>query len=151
LNHPERTKVTLAPVDHTNWFECAQLEVTEEQKCLIPVPNVYWLAESAYCGYTPLAIYADQEVVGLAVYAADPDSGDYWIMAYMIDHRYQNQGYGRAGMTELIHFMKEKHHCTKIVLGHRPGNERAACLYASLGFLEVNRTDKEIIRELILS
>jgi diamine N-acetyltransferase len=68
-----------------------------------------------------------------------------------VDQRYQKQGYGRAGMEELIHYMKEKHRCVRIVLGHRPDNERAARLYASLGFLEVDRTEGEIIRELKLS
>ncbi|MCR2805931.1 GNAT family N-acetyltransferase [Paenibacillus soyae] len=143
-----RPAVELRPVDAGNWYACTQIEVTEEQKNIFPVPLVYWLAESAYCGMTPLAIYAASRLVGLAVYAADPDDGSYWVMAFVIDRRYQSLGLGRAAMEELLRHMKEKHGCDRIRLGHRPENERAARLYASLDFREIERNDREIVREL---
>lgn len=145
-----RPAVTLKPIDQSNWYACTQLEVTDEQKAVFPVPAVYWLAESAYCGFTPLAVYAGEQMAGFAVYAVDPDDGSYWIMAYMIDHKFQHGGVGRSGMEELVRCMHEKHGCDKIVLGHRPENERASRLYASLGFEEVCRKDGEVIRELRL-
>ncbi|MDQ6421261.1 GNAT family N-acetyltransferase [Paenibacillus sp. LHD-117] len=143
-----RPTVELRPIDQSNWYACTQLEVTDEQKNVFPVPTVYWLAESAYCRFTPLAIYTGEQLAGFAVYAIDPDDGSYWIMAYMIDQNFQHRGLGRSGMEELVHYMKEKHDCDKIVLGHRPENERAADLYASLGFVEVNRSEREVVREL---
>lgn len=142
-----RPTIELRPIDQSNWHACTQLEVTNEQKRVFPAPAVYWLAESAYCGYTPLAMYTDQQLVGFAVYAIDPGDESYWIMAFMIDHRFQHRGLGRSGMEELIHYIKEKHACNKIVLGHRPENKRASDLYASLGFEQVSRDEREIIRE----
>jgi len=139
--------VTLKPIDQNNWYACTQLEVTDEQKSVFPVPSVYWLAESAYCGFTPLAIYNGEQLVGFSVYAVDPDDGSHWIMAFMIDQKYQHNGLGRSGMKELIGYINEKHACDKIVLGHRPNNLQAADLYASLGFKEVSRSDHEVIRE----
>lgn len=100
--HETQPMVSLQRVDETNWHHCTQLEVTEEQKKIFPVEVVYWLAESAYCGYTPLALYAGEQLVGFAVYAVDPDDGSYWIMAYMIDRRYQRRGVGYSGMKALI-------------------------------------------------
>jgi len=146
-----RPALELRPIDQSNWYDCTQLEVTDEQKQVFPVSVVYWLAESAYCGYTPLAMYTDEQLVGFAVYAVDPDDGSYWIMAFMIDRHFQHRGLGRPGMKELIRYMKEKHACNKIVLGHRPENQRAADLYASLGFIEVGRDGTEVIRELRFS
>lgn len=140
--------VELRPVDANNWYDCSELEVTEEQRGVFPVSIVYWLAESAYCGFTPLAVYASEELVGFAAYAVDPDDGSYWIMAFMIDGDHQGRGFGRAGMKELIRLIRETHGCDRIRLGHRPGNEAAARLYASLGFEEVDADDREIIREL---
>lgn len=145
-----RPAVKLAPIDHNNWYACSLLEVTDEQKIVFPVPAVYWLAESAYCGFTPLAIYAGEQLIGFTVYAVDPDDEVYWIMAYMIDRRYQNKRFGKAGMIELIQHMREKHGCSSIVLGHRHENERAARLYASLGFHIVDQNEQEIIRKLNL-
>lgn len=140
--------IELRPIDQNNWYACTQLEVTNEQSKVFPVPAVYWLAESAYCGYTSLAMYVDEQLVGFTVYAIDPDDGNYWIMAYMIDHKFQHKGFGRSGMKELIRYIKEKHNCNKIVLGHRSENQRASNLYVSLGFIEVSRDEREVIREL---
>lgn len=117
-----RLTVELRPVDQSNWYACTQLEVAEEQKNVFPVPVVYWLAESAYCGFTPLAMYTGEQLVGFAVCAIDPEDGSNWIMAYMIDHKFQHRGLGRSGMEELIRYIKKKHSCDKIVLGHRIEN-----------------------------
>lgn len=145
--HPH---IALKTITENNWYACTQLEVSNEQKTVFPVPVVYWLAESAYCGMTPLALYADEELVGFSVYAVDPEDGSYWIMAYMIDQKYQNRGFGRTGMDALIRTIKAEHHCDKIVIGHRIENERASNLYTSLGFVEVSRDEVEVIRELIV-
>lgn len=144
-----RPSASLRPVDAGNWYACAQLEVTDEQRHVFPIPPVYWLAESAYCGMSPMAIYAAEQLAGLAVYTVDPDDGCYWIMAFMIDQRFQSLGLGCAGMVELIRYLKEKHGCDRILLGHRPENERAARLYAALGFQEIDLDGREIVRELL--
>lgn len=150
IRAPFRPTVELKPVDADNWYDCTQLQVAKEQTSVFPVQPVYWLAESAYCGFTPLALYTNQQLVGLAVYATDPDDGSYWIMAFMIDRQFQGRGLGRSGIEALVRYMKEKHNCGKIVLGHRPENERAAGLYASLGFVEIDRSQREVIRELTI-
>ncbi|MFC3746602.1 GNAT family N-acetyltransferase [Paenibacillus sp. GCM10012306] len=141
-------EVRLRPIDQSNWYACTQLEVTAEQKEVFPVPAIYWLAESAYCGFTPLAIYAGEQLVGLTVYAVDPEDGAYWIMAYMIHHKFQQRGLGLAGMKSLLRTIQEKHACDKIMLGHRMENEVASRMYASLGFAEISRNEDEVIREL---
>lgn len=145
--HPH---MVLKAINENNWYACTQLEVSNEQKAVFPVPVVYWLAESAYCGMTPLALYADDELVGFSVYAVDPEDGSYWIMAFMIDQKYQNRGFGRTGMDALIRTIKAEHHCDTIVIGHRIENECASNLYTSLGFVEVSRDEVEVIRELVL-
>ncbi|RXZ78856.1 GNAT family N-acetyltransferase [Paenibacillaceae bacterium] len=149
-NNMAQGQIKLTPIDHNNWYACTQLEVIEEQRSVFPVPVVYWLAESAYCGFTPLAIYNGEQLVGLTVYAVDPDDGNYWIMAYMIDRSHQRKGLGRLGMQELIRHLADQHGCDQIILGHRPDNVQAARLYASLGFEEIDRSGHEIIRKLKL-
>lgn len=142
--------ISLRKIDENNWYAVTQINVSEEQKAIFPVSAVYWLAEAAYCGMTPLALYEDQELVGLSVYAVDPEDGSYWIMAYMIDEKYQGRGFGRTGMLALIHHLETEHHCEKIKIGHRIDNERASKMYSSLGFVEVDRDEQEVIRELIV-
>jgi len=147
---PQDRRVHLRPFDQSNWYDCAELKVSEEQQNVFPVPAVYWLAESAYCGFTPLALYRSEQLVGLAIYAVDPEDGSYWIMAYLIDHRHQRNGYGLWGMKALISHIREKHGCDTIVLAHRIENRQAARLYDSAGFVEVSRDEHEVRRELRL-
>lgn len=144
-------KIELRPIDQANWYACTQLEVTDDQKNAFPVPIVYWLSESAYCGFTPLALYSEEQLIGFSAYAVDPTDGSYYIMAFMIDRKFQSHGLGRLGLRELIRYIKEKHNCDKIMLVHRLENERASNLYVSLGFQEVNRDEREVTRELRLS
>lgn len=151
LPNPQGRKVHIRPVDQTNWYDCTELQVTKEQQNVFPVPAVYWLAESAYCGFTPLALYHFEQLVGLAIYAVDPEDGSYWIMAYFIDHQHQRKGYGLSGMRMLIHYIREKHGCDTIILGHRVENWQAAKLYDAAGFVEVSRDEHEVRRELRLA
>lgn len=137
--------IELRSVNQDNWYACTQLEISNEQQSVFPVPAVYWLAESAYCGFTPLAIFAEGELAGLSVFAVDPIDGSCWIMAFMIDRKHQNKGIGRAGMEELLRYIRKEHGFDQIILGHRPENERASHLYASLGFTEINRNEREVI------
>jgi diamine N-acetyltransferase len=139
--------ITIKKITADNWYTCTLLESTEEQRVLFPAPAVFWLAETAYCGMNALALYAEKNIVGFAVYAIDPEDEHYWIMAFMIDRRYQSKGYGRLGMQELVKHIHNEHQCEVIRLGHRPNNERAAHLYASLGFTEINQTEYEVIRQ----
>ncbi|MFF2885880.1 GNAT family N-acetyltransferase [Paenibacillus sp. NPDC057967] len=148
---PQDREIHIRPVDQTNWYDCAGLKVTEEQQSVFPVPAVYWLAESAFCGFNPLALYHSEQLVGLAVYAVDPEDGSYWIMAYLIDHRHQQKGYGLSGIKTLIGHIREKHGCDAIVLGHRIENRQAAKLYDAAGFVEVSRDRHEVRRELRLA
>ncbi|WP_394189004.1 GNAT family N-acetyltransferase [Paenisporosarcina quisquiliarum] len=139
--------VTLREVDKSNWLECTQLEVGEGQKATFPVPVVYWIAESKVdSSFVPMAIYADDLLVGFLVYGVDPDDGEYWLIALLIDQKYQRQGLGRATIRELIRHLQSEYGCTKLTLGHRPDNGEAEALYVSLGFNVVVRTESEIIR-----
>ncbi|KKC49992.1 GNAT family acetyltransferase [Paenibacillus sp. D9] len=142
-----RPTVELRPIDSTNWHACTRLEVTDEQKDVFPVPAVYWLAESAYCGFTPLAMYTDEQLAGFAVYAVDPADGSCWIMAFMLDRKFQGRGLGRSGMKELMRYIEDKQWGGTIKLGHRCDNMRASRLYASLGFAEISRDEREVVRE----
>lgn len=144
----DQLNIQLKQVDADNWYECTRLTVTKEQKRHFPVSAVYWLAESAYCGFYPLAIYDDEQLAGLAIYAQDPEDGSYWIMAFMIDKAHQNRGIGKNAMRAVIEHMRKEHNLEHITIGHRHGNEVAARLYEGLGFLEVERNRREVIRRL---
>lgn len=141
--------VTLREVDRSNWLECTQLRVSEQQKVTFPVPVVYWIAESKVdTSFVPMAVYADDLLVGFLVYGVDPDDGEYWLIALLIDHKYQRKGLARVAIQELIRHLQMGYGCKKLTLGHRPGNREAEALYVSLGFKEIDHTESEVIRSL---
>jgi diamine N-acetyltransferase len=143
--------VKIKEVDKSNWFECTQLEVSDRQKATFPCPVVYWIAESKVePSFVPMAIYAGDLLVGFLVYGLDPDDGEYWLIALLIDQKSQRRGFARAAIQELIRYLKEEHECKKITLGHRLENREAQALYTSLGFKKVGETDTEVIQSLML-
>lgn len=88
--------------------------------------------------------------MGFVLYSRDPEDGEYWIMAMMIDRRFQRRGLGRATVRAAVEWMRQWHDCRRIYLGHRPQNDVAANLYESLGFRECGRSEAEVIRCLSL-
>jgi diamine N-acetyltransferase len=100
--------------------------------------------------WTPYAIYADAEVVGLVALAYAPDSQDnYWIYHFFIDRAQQGNGYGKAAFNRFIQLIQERHsRCRQINLTVHPENATARRLYAGLGFQPDGR---ELWGELVYS
>src|SRR4051812_18357178 len=90
--------ITFRPVTWQNFSAVVGLTVTPEQVDFVS-SNLYSIAE-AYLEptWTPLAIYARDELVGFAMFGRDEESGRWWIMRYMIDAQHQGKGYGTAAL-----------------------------------------------------
>lgn len=145
--------VTLRQIDETNWEDVVDLELTESQEPFV-ASNAYLLAEAAYDKHcAPLAIYADDEVVGFIMYACMAEDGkpdDYIICRLMVDKRYQNQGYGRQGLGQTIKRISSLPNSKKIQICYKPDNAVAKDFYASFGFVEVGLDDEgEMIAEML--
>ncbi|MGO4729697.1 GNAT family N-acetyltransferase [Paenibacillus sp. 2KB_22] len=142
--------IHLKRVSVDNWYACTQLEVSEEQKKSFPAPVVYWIAESKVVeDFQPMAIYFDSDLVGFTVYSEKADHEDnYWLLALMIDSKYQGRGYGREALKKLIDLMQESLKCKRIMIGHRLENDIAGKLYESFGFHRVSEglIDGEVVR-----
>jgi diamine N-acetyltransferase len=138
--------VSLRPITTENWRDVVRLKTTEVQKDYV-ASNVYSIAQSKIepeC--VPLAIYADESVVGFAMYALDQDDGNYWIYRLMIDAYHQGQGHGRAALRELVSLLREFPGCDKIMISVVPENEVAFELYRSEGFVETGQlVDDEVV------
>ena len=40
--------IYLVELDNENWLETANLSVSEKQKEIFPIPNIYWIGISRY-------------------------------------------------------------------------------------------------------
>jgi diamine N-acetyltransferase len=137
---------TLRNVTRENWQAIARLEVAPDQQHFV-APNAYSLAEAAYePGLTPVAIYADETLIGFALYTHEPFQGEWTftrapyqgelgILRMMIDKQNQSKGYGRQAMQALIEQMRQLPGGHAIILNFAPANQGARRLYESLGFV----------------
>jgi diamine N-acetyltransferase len=126
--------ITFTPVTRVNFSAVVELTVTPEQVDFVS-PNLYSLAEASIePSWTPLAIYAGDDLVGFALFGRDDETGRWWIMRYMIDAQHQGRGYGTAALPMLIDLIVERHSCGEIFLGYDPDNVVAERLYARMGF-----------------
>jgi diamine N-acetyltransferase len=132
----------LQPVTWENFSAVIALTVTPDQAEFV-APNVRSIAE-AYLEptWTPLAIYAGDELVGFALFGRDDETGRWWLMRYMIDAKHQGKGYGTAALPVLIDLMVDRHDCGEIYLDYSPGNDVAERLYARVGFAPTSESEE---------
>jgi diamine N-acetyltransferase len=103
------------------------------------------------------AIYADETPVGF-VMLYDPtrastserrDSVFLW--RFMIDHRHQRRGYGRAAMQRILDHARALPGISNVRLSYVPGNNATAIFYHGLGFIETGEVDEgELVMSLSL-
>jgi diamine N-acetyltransferase len=108
MSAPSRNSVlTYREVTEHNWRAVANLSLKDGQKGNLAA-NVWSLAGAAYSEDAWVrTIYADETLVGMLMLATwDPDEA-YYIWRFMIDDRYQNQGYSRRGIEYAIAHIRQ--------------------------------------------
>ena len=150
--------ITLEKITYKNYIKVIWgLKVSPKQKNFV-ASNMCSLAE-AYVAITngcvalPFAIYKGKKPIGFLMigYGANEDDFEgedpafiemakksYCLWRFMIDKRYQGNGYGRRAMEVALDYIKT-FPCGKADtcwLSYEPENEVAKKLYASFGFIE---------------
>ena len=141
--------IHFAPVTRDNYRECMRLGVADSQIRFV-APNAKSLAE-AYVYYDtsrPFVIYCADQMVGFVLLRDLPDLGCYYISQFMIDQRYQRQGYGKQAMLLLIDMLKKEGRFPCIHLCFTESNEGAKRFYEGLGFTPFDVDADEIIMAL---
>ena len=144
--------IILEELNVDNWLETMELSVSEEQKNVFPIPNIYWVGISRYEEKTTLyAIKNDETIVGLIGIGYDEDGVSGYINPLMIDEKYQGNGYSKAAMKSAIEKLKNDYKVSEIHIGHRKTNVAAGKLYESLGFVIFNEDETDYFRSLDLN
>lgn len=145
--------ITFKPITPDNLRAVVKLAPAPGQEQHIE-PNVYSFVESAYItAYKPLAIYADDTLVGFLMYYCEAGAGWYWLDRFMIDGQHQRKGYGRAALQAFLEMVKVFPDCNGVGLTFIPGNTVAEKLYTEAGFVRTGETDEngEIIMKLAVT
>ncbi len=141
----DKARVNLFPVDETNWRDVAKIEVETHQRNFVAQP-LYYLA---LCNYgkiwNPIAICAENRIIGMLMWAKDPSDGSCWLGGITIDKQYQGLGYGRGAVLKVIDQLAEEQGFTEFALSYHPLNETARELYRSLHFMPTGEMEEEEI------
>ena len=138
-------EVSLRPIDAENWRAVAELRVLPEQERFVGAPTYYLcLCQYSPNGWQPLAIYANDEVIGMMMWAVDPADGACWFGGILIDQQWQRQGYGRRAIDAAMTYLKRRYGYAHFALSYQPTNP-AKALYHSLGFVEQDEWEGEEI------
>ena len=148
--------IALRKVDCGNVWELVKLSVAENQRNFVAT-NTESILE-AYCTITaggvamPFGIYDDDLPVGFAMIGYGCDDWEdapqiaqknYSLWRFMIDQRFQGQGFGKAALKAVLEFIRSdpcgKAECC--FLSYEPENAAAKTLYHSFGFLENGEMD----------
>ena len=144
--------IMLEELNVDNWLEVMELTVSEEQKVIFPISNVYWVGISRYEEKTTLyAIKNDELYVGMVGIGYDEDGVSEYINPMMIDEKHQGKGYSKEAMLLAIEKLKSEYKVSEIHLGHRKNNMKAGKLYESLGFIIIDEDEMDYFRKLDLN
>ena len=127
--------VSLKPVTRKNLEEVLELRVNEDQEKYVisnaeSLSRAYVYSETAY----PFAVYDDDTIVGFIMMGYYEVKNYYTLWEFMIDHKYQNKGFGRQALKLGLDFVRDEFGPVDIYTGVTPGNTVAKKLYESVGF-----------------
>lgn len=140
--------ITLIPVTKENWRKAVFLTTDPERK--FPLEE-QWLANNAFSllqtVYDPdwdCRLIQDGELaVGFVFYGYSREDGYYMLCRFMIDERYQGQGYGKRTLPLVVDLIRKQYGCQDVYLSVHDDNVRAVKLYMDFGFERTERMDAE--------
>jgi diamine N-acetyltransferase len=129
-------EITLRAITRENYHECLRLRVAPEQETFV-ASNATSLAESKFePELVPLAIYADERMVGFIMYGYIAEDGAHWIHRLMLDRTVQGRGYGRSALRMALERLRALPECRAIAISWDPHNQVAERLYLQEGFIK---------------
>lgn len=136
-------KIEIKAIDRTNYTECIELKVGEDQKGFV-ASNIFSLVQAAYePDFYPLAVYADGKMVGFILYDWDTELNGWSMSRFMVDEKYQNKGIGTKTLAAFIQFFINKHGHLPLYTSAKLDNDTAIALYENFGFEKKERFQYE--------
>lgn len=130
----EKSVVTLREITKDTVRDILRLKVKPEQDDFV-APNAVSLAEALFeerAWYR--AVYADETPVGFVMLFDNDEKPFYYLWRFMIDGRYQGNGYGRAALLLVIDYVETRPNATELQLSYVPEPGSPEKFYEKLGF-----------------
>ena len=141
-------ELKLVPVTSDNWRKAVFLTTDPQRNITL---DEQWITCNAYsmlqCIYDDewdcrLLMDADK-AVGFVFYGMMPDEDKAYLCRYMIDVKYQNQGYGKAFLPLVLDLIRTQYNREDVYTSVHDENPHAKYLYESFGFWRTEEMDGE--------
>lgn len=129
------SSVSLVEITADNLRPVMSLKVSEAQDGYV-APNPVSIAQYHYADDAWMrAIYADDVPVGFVLLSQKGDPPRYYLWRYMVDARYQGNGFGMRALELVIEYVRERRG-TELFLSFVPGPDGPRDFYTKAGFVE---------------
>lgn len=95
----------------------------------------------------PYAVKSGQKVVGFVLLSIQEDKS-YFVWRLLIDSHYQNRGYGKEVIRQVIDLARENSSCHTVTMNYVIGNHKMRYILEKFGFQSVGMIGQEIKMEL---
>ncbi|GFO79895.1 MULTISPECIES: N-acetyltransferase [Lactococcus] len=127
-------EITLRKVTDKNYQAISDLSVDQSQNLWV-APNSKTLLQAAYePELNVMAIYQEENPVGLLLYDYDTDMGGWTLSRFMIDKHHQHKGIGRIALNKFLIFFHNEYPIEKLYTSAETDNLPAQTLYEQFGF-----------------
>ncbi|NNF68300.1 MAG: GNAT family N-acetyltransferase [Acidimicrobiia bacterium] len=131
--------ISLQPITDDNLRPIMGLDVSAEQQQFV-APNSISIAEACFADEVWMrGIFAGDTPVGFVLLSERRSTTRYYLWRFMIDHKHQGRGYGRAAMTQAIDYVRTLPNATEMFLSYVPAEGGPRDFYAGLGFVDTGR------------
>ncbi|HEL1761815.1 TPA: GNAT family N-acetyltransferase [Streptococcus suis] len=96
----------------------------------------------------PYAVKSGQLTVGFLLLSYQPMENSYYIWRLLIDQKYQNQGFGKEVIRQVLRRARDDPQCHKVTVNYVIGNHKMRYILEKLGFQSVGLEGQEMKMEL---
>lgn len=145
-NGSPQVTVKLSKITEDNWLEVASLSVKDNQKDFVAPPIGIIARGYVYrnCNSKVFVIENDKCVVGVAlVREFDDEPLGYDLQQFMIDQRYQRQGYGTAALGLILEELRKEGRYDHVEVCVKKADTEAIRIYEKHGFVDSGYIDDD--------
>lgn len=139
--------IKLVEVTEENWLEIATLSVREDQKGFLAPPIGILARGYVYrgCNGRVWGIANGDQIVGAAlVRDQNEEPCCYDLQQFMIDQRFQGQGYGAEALRQILSILEEERRFDCVEVCVKNTDIPALRLYGKLGFADTGYVDPSL-------
>lgn len=138
--------IRLEAVTEENWLDVTRLSVSDAQRAFLDRPIGILARAYVYrqCNARVFVIINDSDIIGLAlVRDLDEAPACYDLQQFMIDQRFQNQGYGTEALERIISLLKDegKYDCVEVCVNKADAS--ALRVHEKTGFNDTGYHDED--------